>query len=128
MQYLFSFASDEQINLAQHFPAVGWKWADRASNRRKTPAHHRFSRSWLEEFASTNPQLVGRVPPQLVGNYPPKSTIFNGLRTCRRCSLPADCGSATSLDSYLVSLSAAAVSSGPDHSECAKLRAQLDPG
>jgi len=69
MHYLFSFAVDEQINFARRFPAVGWKWADRAINRRKTQTLHRFSRSWLEEFASTNPQLAGRVHPQLVGNY-----------------------------------------------------------
>jgi hypothetical protein len=56
MHYLFSFAADEQINFARRFPAVGWKWADRAINRRKTQILHRLSRSWLEEFASTNPQ------------------------------------------------------------------------
>jgi hypothetical protein len=63
MHYLFSFAADEQINFARRFPAVGWKWADRAINRRKTQTLHRFSRSWLEEFASTNPQLAGKSPP-----------------------------------------------------------------
>jgi hypothetical protein len=111
-----------------------------------------LSRSWLEmgrQGAQSKenadppplfPQLVGRIrldEPAVgwkestrswLGIIPLNEPYSMAYANAGNVWLPADCGGATSLESYLTLRTPVARSRAPAHSECAKLRAQLDPG